>query len=114
MGANVIHQPRLAAFVAVIGLTMVSVGIIVPVVNKANPITALVVPGFFVLFAAVFIVIGALDNWSEGDEPPERRPCPPPIAPVAPVATFRMQYLASPRDEVVQAMRVVRGVPVAT
>lgn len=118
-----ISRPWLSAGVAVTGLALVAVGVILPIANKKDPITGLVIPGVFVLCAAAAIAIGATDDWCGGvdEDPGAFDKLQDPIGPggsrvdggqVSCASNYTLRYTTASVGQVVPAVRVVRGVPV--
>ena len=109
---SAIRHPRLVAFAAVAGLGLLSVGIAVPIANKDDPNTGLVLSGFGVLIGAALLGIGFFDECCGDEKLDDGRVSPPPSEPVPTNPTFRLQYTAAPVGQIVPAVRVVRGIPV--
>jgi uncharacterized membrane protein len=68
-----IRYPIQGAIVAVGGLAMIFLGIILPVTKtpQENPITGLVIPGFFVVFAAIPVTLGVHADFCCGSDDSE-------------------------------------------
>jgi hypothetical protein len=116
-----ISRPWLSTGVAVTGLALVAVGVILPIANKKDPITGLVIPGVFVLCAAAAIAIGATDDWCGGVDPDAFDKLQDTIGPggstvdggqVSSASNYTLRYTAAYVGQVVPAVRVVRSVPV--